>query len=57
MFPYIDHFIIGIPDKSPLLHHIVTCQSNLKHGKTIYQISRYVEKITTLIIYCIIMPY
>lgn len=46
---YIDHFVVGIPDK-PVLHHTTARQSNLKHGKndscqTIYAVICY---------YCII---
>lgn len=32
MFPYIDHFVIGVADKPPLLQHMPTRQSSLKHG-------------------------
>jgi len=33
VFPYIDHLIIGIPDKSSLLHHVSSRQSSLKCEK------------------------
>jgi len=33
VFPYIDHLVVGIADKSPLLHHVSTRQSNLKREK------------------------
>lgn len=60
MFPYIDHFIIGIPDKPPLLHHMATCQSNLKYGKTTFVRYLYchicTEKIIVVLIYPLIYP-
>lgn len=42
MFPYIDHFVVSIPDKPPLLHHMAA-RSNLKRRKKrLYYINAYV---------------
>lgn len=33
MFSYIDHFVIGVAYKPPLLHHMAARRSNLKYER------------------------
>lgn len=68
MFPYIDHLVVCVPDKPPLLHHMTTCQSNLLQKITIllltyyyYHAEAYHEPkaftISAIIFFCYFFPF